>query len=114
MGKALGTTDFVFPEHSTGVWYNDMSVSGYLHLVYMSLELTLIFAYSVVSMPVPRILWVSGLLTIHVILGQVQPGWYSSGTIWNARTMVPTFTTVLLIWLIGLYKLRQERQRASR
>jgi hypothetical protein len=114
MGKALGTTDFVFPEHSAGIWYNDMSVSGYLHLVYMSLELTLILAYSMVSMPVRRILWVSGLLTIHVILGQVQPGWYSSGTIWNARTIVPTFATVLLIWLVGLYKLRQERRRASR
>lgn len=112
IGKALSTTDFVFPEHSTGIWYNDMSVSGYLHMVYMSLELTLIFVYAVVSMPVVRILWVSGLLTMHVVLGQVQPGWYLTGTIWNARTIVPTATTVLLIWFVGLYKIRQERWRA--
>jgi hypothetical protein len=64
-------------------------------------------------MPVPRILWISGLLTAHVILGQVQPGWYLTGTIWNARTMVPTFTTVLLIWFVGLYKIRREKRRVS-
>ncbi len=110
MGKAQGTTDFVFPVHTSGAWYNDLSVSGYLHMVYMSLELTLMFAYAITSMPKRRVYWISGLLTVHVILGQVQPGWYLNGTIWNARTIVPTFTSVLLIWLVGLYKIRQEKR----
>jgi hypothetical protein len=113
IGKATGTTDFVFPSHSSGAWYNDLSISGYMHMVYMSVELSLLLAYAVVSMPVPKILWISGLLTTHVILGQVQPSWYSTGTIWNARTMVPTVTTVLLTWLVGLYKIRHERRRGN-
>jgi hypothetical protein len=46
MGKALGTTDFVFPQHTGGGWYNDMSVSGYLHLGYMGVELALILGYA--------------------------------------------------------------------
>jgi hypothetical protein len=108
-GEALGTTDFVFPNHSVGVWYNDLSVSGYMHIVYMSLELTLIFIYAVISIPVPRIFWISSLLTMHLVLGQVQPSWYTTGTIWNARTIVPTLTSILLIWSVSLYKIRHER-----
>jgi len=105
MGKAAATTDFVFPRHNTGSWYTDMSLSGYLHLAYMSAELTLILGYAVIPMPVRRVVLISGLLTAHLIVGQVQPGWYLTGTIWTARTIVPTLATVLLTWLVALYKI---------
>ena len=107
MGKAAGTTDFIFPNHVTGIWYSDISVSGYLHLAYMSVELSLVLAYAL--MPVPRrtVITISSLLMIHLIIGQVEPGWYTSGTIWTARTVIPTTASVLLTWLIGLYKIRR-------
>lgn len=107
MGRATATTDFVFPRHSAGVWYGDMSLSGFLHLAYMSVELTLVLAYVIMPMPVRKVLLISGLLTVHLIVGQVQPGWYTTGTIWTARTIVPTLATVLLTWLVALYKIRQ-------
>lgn len=107
MGRAAGTTDFVFPRHSPGAWYSDMSFSGFLHLVYMSVELTLVLGYAVMRMPVKRVLLISGLLSVHLIVGQVQPGWYSTGTIWTARTIVPTLATVLLTWLVALYKIHE-------
>jgi len=106
MGRASATTDFVFPRHTSGAWYNDMSLSGFLHLVYMSVELTLVLGYAVMPMPVKRVLLISGLLTVHLIVGQVQPGWYSTGTIWTVKTIVPTLTTVLLTWLIAWYKIQ--------
>ena len=95
-----------FPGTAPASWYGDMSLSGFLHLAYMSVELTLVLGYAVMPMPVKRVLLISGLLTVHLIVGQVQPGWYSTGTIWTARTIVPTLATVLLTWLIALYKMR--------
>jgi hypothetical protein len=107
MGRAAATTDFVFPRHNADVWYQDLSLSGYLHLAYMSVELALVLGYAVMPMSVRRVLLISGLLTVHLIVGQVQPGWYSTGVIWTARTIVPTLATVLLTWLVALYKIRQ-------
>lgn len=111
LGKAQGTTDFVFPSHSSGTWYNDLSVSGYLHVIYMSFELTLILAYVLLWLPPMRILSVSGLLSIHVIIGQVEPSWYSTHKIWIASTMIPTVVTVMLIWFVALIKIRQQSRR---
>lgn len=105
MGAAQGSTDHVFPSHRTGVWYRDMSLAGYLHLFYMSGVLALVFAYALAPMPRSTIHVVSGLLTIHLFLGQVQPAWYSTGTIWAAQTVVPTVITVLIVWLVALWKI---------
>lgn len=114
MGKASATTDFVFPRHNAGIWYNDTSLSGFLHLAYMSVELTLVLAYAVIPMLVRRVLLIAGLLTAHLIVGQMQPGWYLTGTIWAVRTIVPTLATVLLTWLVALYKIHQvDRAKAG-
>lgn len=114
MGKAAGTTDFVFPNHQTGMWYRDMSTSGYLHLGYMSAELTLVLAYTFTPIPPRSVVLVSSLLTVHLIIGQVQPGWFTTGTIWNARTVIPTAASVLLTWLVGVYKIRRFNDRHMR
>jgi hypothetical protein len=109
-GKALGTTDFIFPSHAAGMWHEDLSVSGYLHIIYMSVELAIIFAYIVVRIPVRTIYWTSALLTVHVVLGQVQPGWYSTGTIWNVGTLAPTLFAVLMLWIVALFKIRRSER----
>src|SRR6185437_16655721 len=102
--------DFIFPTHSGSIWYQDLSVSGYLHLIYMSVELTIILAYTVIPILVRTIYWVSGLLTAHVILGQVQPSWYATHEIWNVRTVAPTLGAVLLIWTVALFKIRRAKR----
>ncbi|HEY5026940.1 MAG TPA: hypothetical protein VIK39_00905, partial [Candidatus Angelobacter sp.] len=109
-GNAQRTTDFVFPSH-TSIWYNDLSVSGYLHVIYMSLELALILLYLLIPLPPRRILWITGLITAHLVLGQVQPAWFATHKIWTAGTMVPAITTVLLTWLTGVFKVWLEKRR---
>lgn len=107
MGEALGTTDHVFPSHEASIWYRDLSLAGYLHVIYMSAVLALVLAYSLVPVPRSTVLLVSGLLTIHVVLGQVQPAWYSTGTISEPSTIIPTTITVLLVWIVGAWKIRR-------
>jgi hypothetical protein len=109
-GKTQGITDFVFPSHNS-VWYNDLSASGYLHVIYMSLELALILIYLLIPLPPGRVLWITGLLTLHLVFGQVQPAWYATHKIWTAGTMVPIISTVLLTWLTGGFKVWLEKRR---
>jgi hypothetical protein len=107
IGQSLRITDDVFPSHDSGVWYRDISRAGLLHVVYMSIELCLVFVYVASAMPVTTVLFVSTLLTVHLALGQVQPSWYTTGEIWTARTMVPFLSTVALTWMVSLYKVRR-------
>jgi uncharacterized Tic20 family protein len=106
IGRTAGITDHVFPRHGPDIWYHDLSVAGYLHVIYMSLELTLLLAYASVHMPRSTVVLVTGLLTIHVVVGQVQPAWYVTRAFPTARTMVPTMASVLVVWMVAFFKTR--------
>lgn len=113
MGRFAGITDHVFPRHGPGIWYDDLSVAGYLHIIYMSLELTLLLAYASATMPGLTVWLVTFLLTIHVVVGQVQPAWYATGHFMTAGTMVPTVASVLVVWLVASLKIRNAKHCTS-
>ena len=107
MGEAMGTTDHVFPSHGATTWYRDMSLAGYLHVVYMSGVLALLIAYAAVPIPPSTTVLVSVFLTVHLIVGQLQPAWYLSGTIWEPSTIMATTIPVLAVWVVGAWKSRR-------
>jgi len=113
VGRDLGTTDHVFPTHVSGAWFRDISVAGWLHVVYMTGFLGLVVLYAVLSVP-PKIVWLtSAILTLHLLLGQLQPAWYSTGTIAAPNTIASVLTTVIAVWIVAVWKIRSARVRAG-
>lgn len=99
-------TGHMFPTHETGKWYLDMSGAGWMHVVVMTALLTVVLIYAVSSVPVNVLFAVSLLLTVHVFLATVQPGWYCTGKLWTWRNFgTPLFTTAL-IWSIAALKIK--------
>lgn len=113
-GATLQVTDHVFPTHATGRWYSDISVAGWMHVAYMAAVIAILLAYCVLPLSPASILIVSALLTVHLPLGEIQPGWYTTGEPLAARNLVPPAVFVSLTWLIAWAKFRHLSRSASR
>lgn len=100
-----GVTGHMFPTHMTGVWYLDMSGPGWMHVAVMAGLLTSMIMYASSPVTPQVVLIVSILVTVHVCLATLQPGWYCTGTLWSWRHFGPLFVFVSLIWSIAALKL---------
>jgi hypothetical protein len=104
-----GITGHMFPAYKNGTWYKDISNAGWMHVGVMSLLLSGTFMYAASPIPEPVILLVSVLLTAHVFLGTLQPGWFCSGELWRWSTLVPPLFATGLIWIIAMLKIQFSR-----
>src|ERR1035441_3749016 len=95
-----GLTGHMFRSHETGIWYAEMSLAGWMHVIVMTVLLSVAFIYAVSSTPLNIVLTVSLLLTVHVFLGTVQPGWYCTGKLWTWRNFGPPLFATGLIWTV--------------
>jgi hypothetical protein len=101
-----GITGHMFPTYETGIWYLDISGAGWMHVLLMAMLLMVILMYAVSPLPVNVLVAVSLLLTAHVFLATVQPGWYCTGELWTWRNFgAPLFVTIL-IWSIAILKIK--------
>lgn len=82
-----------------------VSRAGALHVIYMTLQITLLIMYIISPIPEATVLLASMLLTAHVFLGTVQPGWYCTRELWTRMNMVPPVICTVLIWLVASVKL---------
>ncbi len=98
-------TGHMFPAHVHGMWYKDLSLSGWMHVVTMAFLLGMLLAYIVSPMPRDVVFLTSFLVNIHVVLGTVQPGWYCTGSIFTKGNLVPPAAAIVLIWAIAAVKL---------
>ncbi len=99
------TTCHIFPSYQSGSWHKNMSEAGWLHVGYMTAQLAIIIVYIFSPMPEATVLTVSAILTVHVFLGTVQPGWYCSRKLWTAGNFAPPIICTTLIWSIATVKL---------
>jgi hypothetical protein len=100
------TTGHMFPTHKTGKWYVDISAAGWTHVFVMTMLLTVTLMYAVSPAPTNIVVAISLLLTVHVFLGTVQPGWYCTGKLWTWRNFGPPLLEAALIWCIALLKIQ--------
>ena len=98
-------TGHIFPTHKTGIWYLDISVSGWFHVVVMTVLLGVLLMYVVSPFPQKVVFVVSLLLTVHIFLGMVQPSWYSAGKLWLWKNFSQPLCVVALIWSVAGVKL---------
>src|SRR3989344_2664336 len=88
-------------KHFDVAWKQNLTEAGWLRVVYMALQIAILIVYVFSSIPQSVVWTTSLLLTAHVILGTVQPGWYVSRKLWTKQNMVPPAICASLIWLIG-------------
>ncbi len=98
-------TGHMFPAHVHGVWYRDLSLSGWMHIVTMTFLLGILLVYIVSPMPRDVVMLTSVLVSIHVVLGTVQPGWYCTGSLLTKANLVPPATAIAITWIVAAAKI---------
>jgi len=96
----------MFYQKDFGVWYKNISNAGWMHIVFMSAELTLLAVYTFFVMPVKTIYMVSLLLILHVVVGTALPGWYFNRIIWSQSHMIPSLGLIAVICFTAIFKLQ--------
>jgi hypothetical protein len=97
--------EHMWPARPHGTWCRDLSWAGWLHVLYVALELTLLAGFLLHPMPLPAVLAVAGIFTIHVPIGLLQPRWFVSGrfaSLGEQPLLVPCLTA---LWLVAALKM---------
>lgn len=96
-GHTSAVHDHMWPSRPYGHRFRDLSAAGWLHVIYVIAELGLIVAWVLSPMPVTVVVLVAIVLTAHVPLGLLQPGWLA--TRHRPRTATPMLVAALiLLW----------------
>ncbi len=103
--QAHHITGHMFPAHVHGVWYRDLSLSGWMHVVTMAFLLGILLVYIPSPMPRDVVFLTSTLVSIHSVLGTVQPGWYCSGSICTKANLLPPAVAIAITWAVAALKL---------
>lgn len=104
--RSSAVTGHMFGSDRRAAWYQAMSIAGWLHVIVMTCLLAILFVYVVSPVPKQTVVAVSLLVTVHVVLATVQPGWYCTGKLWTWQNFVPPLAGAIVIWGIALFKMR--------
>ena len=104
-------TTHIYPTHSTGRWFSDLSAAGWMHIVVMTFLVCLLTLYAISPMPKYVVFSSSILLTIHVFLACIQPGWYCKGEIISAANLIPPSVLGVIIWVVAIWKIYSSNPR---
>lgn len=95
--------EHLWPARRHGRWQWDLSWAGWLHVIYVAGEMTLLVAYAVAPMPVHVVLIVSVVLTLHVPLGLLTPAWVATGgQLVRNRLLWPALA---IVWVVAVVKI---------
>ena len=102
-GTTDGVRDHLWPARRAAHWASDLSWAGWCHVAFVTGQLALLLAYAVVNVPPLVALVVTGVLTVHVPLGLLQPAWLATGRVprSNVRLLVAAVATA---WLVAAVK----------
>jgi hypothetical protein len=97
--------DHMWPSHTQGVWWQDLSCAGWAHVVYVIGELTLLIGFLLHPAPAPVVLFVAAIFTIHVPIGLLQPRWFRTGHIATVQEQPLLAPLLLTLWAVTMTKL---------
>lgn len=94
--------EHLWPARAHGRWARDLSWAGWLHVVYVAAEMTLLIGYAVTPVPPLVVAIVTVVLTLHVPLGLLSPAWVAThGRVVRHRLLWPA---LLIVWAIAIVK----------
>ncbi len=96
--------EHLWPHRHCGTWARDLSLAGWLHVIYMTGELAVILAYAITPVP-DRVVWfVSGLLSVHVPIGILLPARVTTGRSHAGASRAMLVGALGAIWVVGALK----------
>jgi hypothetical protein len=94
----------MWPLRPHGSWHLDLSTAGWLHVLYVIGELTLLVGFLVHDMPSLVVLLVAAIFTIHVPIGLLQPRWFMTGRMAGLAEQPLLLPCLLALWIVTALK----------
>jgi hypothetical protein len=102
--RATHAAEHLWPSRPRGSWHGDLSWAGWLHMLYVAAELTLLAGFLGHATPPLATLLVCAIFTIHVPVGLLQPRWYLTGRIASLREQPLLLPCLSVLWLVTAVK----------
>ena len=102
--RVLHSPEHMWPSRPHGSWFRDLSMAGWLHVVYVAGELTLLAGFLVHPMPLTTVLVVTAIFTIHVPIGLLQPRWFLTGRMATLRQQPLLVPCLSALWIVAAMK----------
>jgi hypothetical protein len=96
--------EHMWPARPYASWFRDLSVAGWLHVLYVIGELALLIGFLLHPMPLPTIALVTGIFTVHVPIGLLQPRWFLTGRMATLREQPLLVPCLIALWLVAAAK----------
>ena len=97
--------EHMWPARRHGSWTRDLSLAGWLHVVYVIGELTLLIGFLIHPMPAATVIAVAVIFTIHIPVGLLQPRWFLSGQVASWRQQPLLVPCLVMLWLVSAAKI---------
>ena len=103
--KASHSPEHMWPTRPHGSWARDLSIAGWLHVLYVIGELTLLAGFLLFPMPLITTLLVAGIFTIHVPIGLLQPRWFLTSRVASVREQPLLLPCLVALWIVVALKM---------
>jgi hypothetical protein len=97
--------DHMWPHHTRGTWWQDLSAAGWAHVIYVIAELTVLAGFLLHPVPTDVVIFVTAIFTIHVPIGLLQPRWFRTGHIATVQEQPLLAPLLLALWAVTMIKL---------
>jgi hypothetical protein len=103
--RVTHSAEHMWPSRQTGTCFRDLSRAGWLHVLYVIGQLTILIGFLVHPMPRSVVLVVAAVFTVHLFLGLLQPRWFVSGQIATLRQQPLLASLLAALWAVVIAKL---------
>jgi hypothetical protein len=103
--RADHSCEHMWPSRPRGTWHGDLSWAGWLHVLYVVGELTLLAGFLLHRMPPLAVAAVIAIFTVHVPIGLLQPRWFMTGRLASLRQQPLLLPCLAALWLVAAMKL---------
>jgi hypothetical protein len=103
-GEVRHSPEHMWPARPRGSWHGDLSWAGWLHVLYVIGELSLLVGFLVHPMPIAVVLLVCAVFTIHVPIGLLQPRWFVTRRMATPRQQPLLLPCLTALWLVAAIK----------
>lgn len=97
--------EHMWPARPWRTWSGDLSIAGWLHVLYVIGELMILVGFLLHQVPQPVVLIVTAVFTVHVPIGLLQPRWFVSGQIASLRQQPLLAPLLAALWAIAAAKM---------
>jgi hypothetical protein len=94
----------MWPRRPHGSWWRDLSIAGWLHVLYVVGELSVLIGFLIHPMPDEVVLVVAAVFTMHVPIGLLQPRWFLSRRIASFRQQPLLLPLLTALWVVAFVK----------